>query len=79
MMVILATAGVVIASRSLVNSANRKRLARESGKLFNRFQCRLSSRLNLQDADDEELLRAAWDLEQYLKARHVVKAPSIAR
>ena len=47
MMVILATASVVIASRSLVNSANRKRLARESGKIFTRFQSRLSSRLNL--------------------------------
>lgn len=75
MMLILATAGLVIASRTLVNQANRKRLAKESGKLFTRFHSRLSNRFNFQEADDEELLKAAWDLEQYLKARHVVQAP----
>ena len=79
MILILATTSLVIASRTLVNQANRKRLAKESGKLFSRFHSRLSNRFNLQEADDDELLRAAWDLEQYLKARHIVQAPSTAR
>ena len=43
---------------------------RESSKLFSRFHTRFASRLNLVDADDEELLKAAKELEQYLAARH---------
>lgn len=62
-MVVLTTAAVIIASRTLVNQANRKRIGRESSKLFSRFHSRFSSRLNLVDADDDELLKAAWDLE----------------
>ena len=68
---ILTTAAVVIASRQLVNKANRNRIKRESGKLFSRFHSRFTSSLNLMDADDEELLKAKWDLEQLLKTRQV--------
>ena len=68
--IILTTAALMIASRGLVSQANRKRLHRESSKLFSRFHSRFASKLNLVDADDEELLKAARELEQYLKARH---------
>ena len=68
--IILTTAALMIASRTLVSQANRKRMHRESSKLFSRFHTRFASRLNLIDADDEELLKAAHELEQYLKARH---------
>jgi len=74
-MVLLITAGVLIVCRTLVNRANRRRIARESNKLFSKFHSRFTSRLNLADADDEELLKAAWDLEQYFKARHMTVDP----
>ena len=70
-MLILATAAVIIASRTLVNQANRKRLQRESSKLFSRINRRFSSSFNLTDVDDEELMRTACDLERYLKARNL--------
>ena len=70
-MFILVTAAVLVVCRTLVSRANRRRLVRESNKLFSKFHSRFSQRLNLADADDEELLKAAWDLEQYLKARHI--------
>jgi hypothetical protein len=70
-MVLLITAGVLVVCRTLVNRANRRRLAVESNKLFSKFHSRFTSRLNLADADDEELLKAAWDLEQYFKARNM--------
>jgi len=73
--IILTTAGLMIASRHLVSQANRKRLTRESSKLFSRFHSRFASRLNLVDADDEELLKAAHELEHYLKARHGTSNP----
>ena len=68
---LLTTAALMIASRTLVSQANRKRLQRESSKIFSRFHSKFTSRLNLADADDDELLKAAWDLEQYLKARQI--------
>ena len=63
LLVILTTATVVVTSRALVNQANRKRLKRESSKLFSRFHKRYASSLNLVDADDDELVKAAIDLE----------------
>ena len=61
--VVLVTAAVLVVCRTLVNKANRRRLARESNKLFSKFHSRFTSRLNLADADDEDLLKASWDLE----------------
>ena len=61
--ILLTTAAVIIVSRTLINGANRRRLQRESKKLFSSFHNRFKSGINLLDADDEELQRAAWDLE----------------
>ena len=68
--IILTTAALMIASRGLVSHANRKRLSREGSKLFSRFHSRFVTKLNLGDADDDELMKTAWELKQYLKARH---------
>lgn len=46
-------------------------MVKESKNLFPRFHNRFASRLNLADADDEELVRAAWDLEQYMRAKNI--------
>ena len=67
--ILLTTAAVIIVSRTLINGANRRRLQRESKKLFSNFHSRFKSGINLMDADDEELQRAAWDLEQFIKLR----------
>ena len=56
LVILVTTAAVVTASRQLVNQANRKRIQRESQKLFSRFHTRFATKLNLSDADDDELM-----------------------
>lgn len=70
--VILVTAGAIIVCRTLVSRANQRRHRRESKNLFPRFHSRFTSHLNLADADDEELLKAAWDIEQYIKSKNIM-------
>ena len=75
--IILTTAALLISSRFLVSRANRVRLQREGKTLFTKFHNRFASKLNLNDADDEDLRKAAWELEHYLKARHGSKFRNI--
>ena len=73
--IILVTVGAIIFCRTLITKANRRRLMKETKSLFPRFNSRFTSRLNLTDADDEELLKTAWDLEQFIKAKNITLDP----